>query len=381
MLKICFLGKIKVEYMGQSITEVLGTKTIALIGLLMLNNKSGVSREKIVAYLWPDSSEDAAKYNLRFNLWLIKKNIGKDKKGNTFLCVDKERCGINERYQYDCDILQITDFKAKAKDEVEELLELRELFAGEFFEGGYISNCDEFNDLILFERINLEKKKVCILKRLSELYEERESYDACLDVVSEIQEIEPYDEEIAVKMMSIYALKGNTAKAIDYYNVFSNKLAVSLGIAPSEDLRRKCDELRAGLELNATKDKGSVREKGIEIILNGIKTIDFFGVSQMIEQILAQVGREALWDLEKIYINDLAYIQRKILMYGKREKSWEFESVVPSDSCIANGFIAFIKSVCKKHTITVRIDNSSEVDEPSRNIIQLLKKLKLITTV
>ena len=31
------------------------------------------AREKLAAYLWPDSAASAAKYNLRYTLWQIKK--------------------------------------------------------------------------------------------------------------------------------------------------------------------------------------------------------------------------------------------------------------------------------------------------------------------
>lgn len=32
-------------------------------------------RSDIISYLWSESSDDAAKYNLRFNLWQIKKAL------------------------------------------------------------------------------------------------------------------------------------------------------------------------------------------------------------------------------------------------------------------------------------------------------------------
>lgn len=85
MLNISFLGKFKIEYNEQDITDKIGVKTAALIALLILQEKREISREKVIAYLWPDSNEDAAKYNLRYNLWLLKKVIPIDDKGESFL--------------------------------------------------------------------------------------------------------------------------------------------------------------------------------------------------------------------------------------------------------------------------------------------------------
>lgn len=377
MLRISFLGKTIVEYNRKNITELLGNKTIALLCMLALNDKKIISREKAIAYLWPDSKEDAAKYNLRFNLWLIKKNIGVDEDGNAFICVDKECCAINEKYKYTCDILDIIRFKPNEGDSVEDLLKLRELFTGEFLEGCYFSNCEEFNDLILFERINLEKKKVAILKRLTELYECRKQYDSCLEMIIEMQETEPYDEEIALKIMDLYSLKGNNAKAINYYNIFSNILATSLGISPSPILKKRCDELKCNQEKGQKKLENIVRHNHIEVCIYGIKVVKFFVLSQIIEQILEQIDIEYLSKLREGYIYDLWYIQRKIMRDRSKENDLEKNFVVPSDSCIINAFIEFIKCISGKYYITIKIDDYKKLDEISYDTIKYLQELNI----
>lgn len=76
MLNIYFLGKSIIEYNSKRLEDQLGTKAIALICILLLNEERHLSREKIEGHLWPDSNTEAARYNLRYNLWVIKKNIG-----------------------------------------------------------------------------------------------------------------------------------------------------------------------------------------------------------------------------------------------------------------------------------------------------------------
>jgi len=65
MLKIKLLGKNKIEYFGENLEPKLGNKTMAIIYLLISNKGRYVSRDKLTFYLWPDSTEEAAKYNLR----------------------------------------------------------------------------------------------------------------------------------------------------------------------------------------------------------------------------------------------------------------------------------------------------------------------------
>ena len=234
MLKLYFLGKANFEYKGEDITERLGNKTIALVCLLILNQNKYLSREKLITYLWPDSNEDAAKYNI----WMIKKNIGTDENGEEFLYVDKERCGINEKYIFYCDILQIMKFKPGREDSIEGLLALRASFAGDFMEGCYFNNCNDFNEIIIFERTHFEDQRVKILKRLTELYEEEGDTEKCEEVLKEILDIEPYDEDMALMMIRLYVRSGKRSKAIIYYNTFRNRLAGGLGIEPSEKLRK-----------------------------------------------------------------------------------------------------------------------------------------------
>ncbi|EGR54010.1 hypothetical protein FSEG_02174, partial [Fusobacterium necrophorum D12] len=87
MLKIKFLGKVMIEQENLSITENLGAKALALLSLLILHYPKSMQRDKLITYLWPDSSEESGKYNLRFNLWKINSSIGKDQNGNKFLYV------------------------------------------------------------------------------------------------------------------------------------------------------------------------------------------------------------------------------------------------------------------------------------------------------
>jgi DNA-binding SARP family transcriptional activator len=386
MLNICFLGKTKFEYNGNSVAEPLGNKTAALICLLVLNQKKYLSREKVIAYLWPDSNEDAAKYNMRFNLWLIKKNIGVDSQGNHFLHVDKDCCGISEKYEYQCDILDIMRFKPSEEDSIDSLLKLREIFVGDFLEGYYFNNCDELNELILFERINFEKRKVRILKRLACLYETNQNYDACMDIINEIHEIEPYDEEMALKIMNLHMLKGSRVGAINYYNNFSNKLATSLGISPSESLKTLYNEIRnQSTEVEEVLDNISttaVRSGTIGDALNlsicCMKNVEYFWVAEVIDQILKKIDVSYICLLDRKYILDLGYIQREILRcLEDSEEGMEIYSTKVPSVRIANAFIKLIMHIISKYTLCIEILNPEDLDTISASMIEYLQRVNM----
>ena len=386
MLNICFLGKSKFEYDGIGFGDQLGNKVIALICLLALNEKRYLSREKIIGYLWPDSNAEAAKYNLRYNLWLIKKNIEPDKNGHQFLRVDNDCCCINKDYEFECDIIK---FKPSNNDSIEGMLKLKQLFRGDLLEGCYFNKCDELNEFIIFERINFEQRKVKILKRLVELYENENNYDSCIEIINEILEIEPYDEEMVLKILDIYAKCGKQVAAITYYNNFSNVLAGSLGISPSYELRNKYKEIRLTLsdcnnddDLSSEDKRSSMSDKknihsDIKILSDCIKNIDYFWISNVIGKIITVADKAYLNQLSKKELLDLSVIQSDILSCLDLNEELDLIATCKREVMgvsIINAFIKLLTNVSHKQSITIVILNSADMDEVSSNMLKYLKR-------
>ncbi|WP_313370514.1 BTAD domain-containing putative transcriptional regulator [Sedimentibacter sp.] len=389
MLNICFLGKSKIEYNGESLQDKLGSKAIALICLLALKENGYLSREKIVGYLWPDSNIEAARYNLRYNLWLIKKNIGSDEYGNSFLNVDNEFCCINKKYDFKCDILEVMKFKPSDNDSVEGLLKLKRLFRGDLLEGCFFKKCEEFNDVILFERINFERYKVKILKRLIDLYENEDLFDSVIEVIKEILEIEPYDEEMVLKLMDTYVKCGKRVAAITYYNNYSNGLAGSLGISPSNELKKKYNEIKALANKDLCYDRideyknisGSdkkVDRMGFVIYSDCLKYIEYFWIADVLDKLVKLDKEEIFSCLNNKELWDLGYIQFSVLKFCSEQpdiiQGYRREVI---DVCIVNAFIKLLKHICERQNLTIIIKNSSNLDNISANVLAYLKRLQI----
>ncbi|MBN7773802.1 AfsR/SARP family transcriptional regulator [Clostridium aminobutyricum] len=364
MLNLYFLGKTRVEYKGKSVVESFRNKTTALICLLVLNRNKYLSRERILDYLWPDSSEEAAKNNLRYNLWLIKKNIGTGENGEEFLFIDKDHCGINMNYDFRCDILDIMNFKPQQAESIENLLKLKKLFVGEFLEGCYYNNCDDFNEIIIFERTRFENFRVQILKRLEELYEVEANTEECLNILKEILDIEPYDEEVAAKIMTLYLNIGNRASGIVFYNSFRDRLASRLGIQPSEKLRKKFEKLKEREDL----DLETEGLRNIQIQTLCIKDVPYFWMADVLGKIFEQKQIACGIQLNEYMFRALGYIQPNILSDRETEGLMEIPSVQ-----IVNAFIQFISNVCKDYRLTVFISASEDMDAVSAGVLKYLK--------
>ncbi|MDO4689699.1 MAG: BTAD domain-containing putative transcriptional regulator [Fusobacterium sp.] len=374
MLEIKFLGKVKIEYDGENITNKFGAKTKALLSLLVLNKNKPLNREKIVSYLWPDSSEDSGKFNLRFNLWQLRNAIGIDKNGNKFLNTGRSHCGININYTFSCDIIDIKAFEIKEKITIKELEELRNKFSGDFFEGFYFKNCEEFNENIILERSYFEDKKIKILLKLVELYEIEKNFEKCSDILKELANIEPYDEEIALRMIEIYEKSGKRSSAIIFYDNFKKRLMTFLGISPSEELERKYLDLKSK---DIRKDKHNIiiekgkglntNEKEIIIETHCIGEVKYYWISNFLDRLTERINIEDY--LNKREIKDLGYINVKFIT--------DELLIAPPDVRLINILLKLLEGMNNKNRLMIKIVNIEKIDLISKIFLEEIEKRKL----
>lgn len=378
MLTINMLGKVNIQYNGKSIDDKLGKKLVALICLLVLNKNRDMSKEKIISYLWPDSTDDAAKYNLRFNLWTIKNTIPQDKSGKDFIIVGKDYCRINENYAFNCDIIALERIKYSKNLTISELIELKELFHGDFLEGLYLKNCNELNEMILFERVVCQNRQVEILTKLADLYEEQERYEEGLEILSEMAAIEPYNENFAYRIVSIYSKLGNRVSAINYYKNFEGTLRRNLNISPENKLKLLYGSLleSSGNKVNESQGNTGIRKKKIEVQGHCMKNVEYFLISDIINGIMKAADKKYMLELNKKYIFDLSFIQNDLILDYEKYISNEYEMTgfVPPVRII-NAFYKFLLHAADIYDIHIKVINLDNIDEMSLNIMSHIKVL------
>jgi DNA-binding SARP family transcriptional activator len=376
MLSIKMFGQMNISNNGVSIADKLSKKLMALICLLVLNANREVSREKIIAYLWPDSAEESARYNLRYNLWLVKKLIPLDANEQSFILITKDSCRINKQYRFQCDKMRIDDFDIQGESSVEELIQLKALFKGEFLEGFYLKNCDEFNEMILFERVVCQTKQIEIMKKLITLYEEANRYAEELQVLHEMMTIEPYNENFAYRILNIYKNTGNRAAAINYYKKFEGKLRRDLNIAPNNELKLLCRTVAedSGTTRDQLAGRSKAKKKKLIIESRCMKDVDYFWVADVVGALLKKADNKYLMELDPQYILDLSYIQNELLLSYEKMVSREHRDIgtVPAVR-IVNAFLEFLNHAAAIYQIHIHVVNCNEMDAPSLTILKHLE--------
>ena len=370
MLDIKFLGKVTIEYDGLDITDKFSAKTKALLSLLILNKDKSLNREKIISYLWPDSSEDSGKFNLRFNLWQLRNIIGLDENGNKFLHTGRSHCGINVNYIYNCDIIDIKTFNLKENVTIKKLEELRKKFNGEFFEGFYFKNCNDFNESIILERSYFEEQKIKILLKLVSLYEIEINYEKCNEILKELINIEPYDEEIALRILEIYEKNGKRSSAILFYEDFKKKFMTFLGIQPSEELEKKYLEIKSKDIQKEKIDNKVINANKSKLLLETycIGKIKYYWINNLLDKILEKININKY--LNENEIRDLSYININLFT--------DTLILITPDIRIINILLKLLEKLTTEYNLVVKIIQIEKIDYISKIFLEELKRRKFI---
>ena len=377
VLSINMLGRTTINYKGEFIESKISTKAIALICYLISNSDRKISREKLAGYLWADSDDESSRYNLRFCLWSIKRIIQHDEFDEEFIISEKEFCHINKSYDFFCDILFLREIEGEAELSLEQLLELKTYYSGEFLEGLYVNKSPEFNDFVLFERIVYQNKNVELLNRILGKYESLGKYADCVGILKEMLAIDTFNEEFVHLLVQSYYKAGNPNGAINYYQSFEKSLRKNLNVSPSKKLKSFYESMIL--------DKQDVRESFIEAHANIEKhqiiidtfclgEIPFFWISDTIGKIVEEFGKENILELEINYISDLASIQNKTLQLYDGEI--EIPCSVPPVRII-NAFCELLRVVSNMNTILIKINNIENIDSMSKDALQYIKNCSI----
>lgn len=367
MLQIKLFGKPQVIFNGKDIAPELGNKGCALLCILFLRGGEYYAREKLAAYLWPDSSANASKYNLRYTLWKIKKSTDTGEDSESLIRLDREYCCINRDYDYLCDLQTIDEIDPETRS-ADDLKKACDAFGGELLEGYYFNNCEALNELILSQRIYYEKRKTQLLMKAAELYEKSGLLQEAVCVIEKVLECEPYNEQMALRLMTLYEQTDDRSRAIRFFNEFRNRLASNLEIYPGSAITRKYEELKAAP--HTAEDPPAPRNSTGSLTVQTccIPDVPCFWMADVVGKVLAAADKAAVqqWDREQLRL--LSTIQPALLPYSGAPGS---AAVTPAATVQA--FLQWLPAVSAAQPLTIHVLRADQMDSVSRGVLAYLQ--------
>jgi TolB-like protein/DNA-binding SARP family transcriptional activator len=236
MLFLQLLGGLSVERSGEPLTgSVTRRHALALLALLAGARGAGVSRDKLLAYLWPEADTERGRHLLSNTLYHLRQALGarivEGKSELLRLGAEAVRVDVWELE----DALAAGDWKQAVA-----------LYRGRFLDGFFLSGAAEFEHWVEGERQRLSRLYAKALRDMAETHEAAGDMAAAVPWWQKLAGHEPLDGAVALHLMRALAASGNPAGALQHARVHGALLEQELGIEPGAGVQTLEAELRKG---------------------------------------------------------------------------------------------------------------------------------------
>ncbi|MEM7533735.1 MAG: BTAD domain-containing putative transcriptional regulator [Chloroflexota bacterium] len=245
-LTIRLLGVPKLLRHNQPLTALTRAKSNALLYYLIAVGRP-VTRDELTALLWPDSSPDAARRNLRNHLAILRKHLSPYLSSTTG--------EVAFQYTADCDS-DIHQFEALQIDgngtqvsRATDLADVRRvlaLYRGDFLSGFMVPNADLFNDWVGTKRAELAMRYSHALYQLIKVEASQGNQPQALSDLDKLLTTVPWHEEGHRLKMRLLAEQGKRWAALEQYETLRDILDKELDVSPDEETEALAAHIRDG---------------------------------------------------------------------------------------------------------------------------------------
>ena len=214
---------------------------IALLALLAVEHPRPLSRDRLLACLWPESDTADARHLLRECLYILRSALGDDSvpSAGDDLRLNPGRLG--------CDLWEFE--AALARDDPEPAVGV---YRGPFLSGFHLSDVDEFERWAEGERSRLARRYGQALEQLAERQMRDGNALGAVEWWSRLAGEDPYNSRIALRYMQALEAAGDRAGALRHASAHSDLLRTDLDAVPEREVLELAARLR--LESRAAPD-------------------------------------------------------------------------------------------------------------------------------
>jgi DNA-binding SARP family transcriptional activator len=206
---------------------------LALLALLAVEHPRPLSRDKLLAYLWPESGAAEARHQLRSSLYILRSALGEDAVLST---------GDDLRLNPDrltCDIWEFET--ALVRNGLEQAVAI---YHGPFLSGFHLSEAEEFEHWADGQRSRLAGQYHQALERLAERDTQRGNPLEAVKWWARLAGEDPYNSRIALRYMRALEATGDRAEAIRHASAHTELLRADLDAAPDAEVVALAERLR-----------------------------------------------------------------------------------------------------------------------------------------
>ena len=198
-------------------------------------HRNPLTREQLLAFLWPDLDRPAAQQTLRTTLHGLRKALG------SHLLVDENILKLAPGTDID-----VRRFEAGLQSPLADLQSLGShlaLYRGDFLEGFTLPDTSAFDDWAIIEREYYRHLAVRGFTTLSQLHEAYGNFGAALEAIDRALAFDALQEDLQQAAMRLHYLSGDRAGAIRRYDSLRKLLDEEMGVPPMAETRSVYDSI------------------------------------------------------------------------------------------------------------------------------------------
>lgn len=234
MLKLRLLGNAGLESASSSIAaRAVQPRRLALLAILGLAPRRSVSRDKLVAMLWPESDSEQARHLLSVAIYELRKALGET-------VITSARDDVTLSSDLTIDVAQFE--QAIASSDYQAAVDL---YTGPFLDGFHISDAADFERWSDGERNYLARRYAEALEKLAHQHAQNGDQGAALQAWRKLVAHDPYNARAVCGLMLALEASGDRAGALQQARAHAALLQEEFGAQPDADVEALAARLRS----------------------------------------------------------------------------------------------------------------------------------------
>lgn len=207
-------------------------KRLALLALVATAGEKGVSRDRLVALLWPESDTQEARHHLSHSLYVLRSALGEDtlRTAGEYVRIGSSRLQVDSMVFEEA--LDQGDLETAAGS-----------YSGPFMDGFFVGSSDEFHRWVESERGRLASLFALTVEDLARDADNRGDPSASARWWRRLVEHDPYNSAAVVSLMKALAASGDPANAVQFAREHAALLEREFGVDPTPEVQQFVESL------------------------------------------------------------------------------------------------------------------------------------------
>ena len=219
---------------GLLVGEAAQPRRLALLALLARAGDRGISRERLLGFLWPDTDEERARRTLSQALYALRQGLGSEE-----LFIGTQELRLNPSVISS----DLDEFSTARRDG--NWGRAAELYAGPFLDGFHLPGTGEFERWVESERESLNQEYAELLERLATRADSDGEYRVASGWWRKLATLDPLNGRIALSLMRSLAAAGDRSAALRHARVYQALVQEELDIPADREVLALAERIKA----------------------------------------------------------------------------------------------------------------------------------------